>query len=107
MGLLRLHKIGEVWYGRRPRPRPHCVIWRPSPPKKRAQKPPPHLAAHVYCGQTVRWIKMPLGKQVGLDTGDSIRWGHPTLPRKGAQQLPHPTFSACIYYDQTVVNLSN
>ena len=44
-----------------------------------------HFSAHVYCGQTARWIKMPLGKEVGLHPGDIILDGYPAL-RKGAQQ---------------------
>jgi len=30
----------------------------------------PKCSAHVYCGQTARWIKMPLGTEVGLGPGD-------------------------------------
>jgi len=26
----------------------------------------PQFSAHVYCGQTAAWVKMPLGMQVGL-----------------------------------------
>ena len=33
-------------------------------PKKGAD--PPQFSAHVYCGQTAAWIKMPLGTDVGL-----------------------------------------
>jgi len=29
----------------------------------------------VYCDQTVGWIKMPLGTEVGLGLGDTVRWG--------------------------------
>ena len=36
-----------------------------APPSKGAQQPPP-LLAHVYCGQTAGWIKIPLGTDVGL-----------------------------------------
>ena len=35
----------------------------------------------VYCGQTVRWIKMKLGMQLGLDSGHSLLDGDPA---------PHP-----------------
>jgi len=31
---------------------------------KMAQQPLPHFSAHVYCGQTAGWIKMPLGPVV-------------------------------------------
>jgi len=34
----------------------------------------------VYCGQTVGWMKMPLGTDIDL--------GPSQLPRKGAQELP-------------------
>jgi len=42
----------------------------------------------VYCGQTVGWIKMPLGTEVGLGPGDIVLDGDPAPPRKGAQQPP-------------------
>jgi len=44
----------------------------------------------VYCGQTVGWIKMPLGMQVGvgLGPGHIVLDGHPAPPWKGAQQPP-------------------
>jgi len=38
----------------------------------------------VDCGQTAGWIKMPLGREIGLGPwGHSVRWGHSS---------PHPTF---------------
>jgi len=40
-----------TWYRGRPRPRPHCVRWGPSPPK--GYSSPRHFSAHVYCGKTV------------------------------------------------------
>jgi len=43
-----------TWYGRRPRPRRHCVKWGPSSPlAERGTAAPPHFSAHVYCGETV------------------------------------------------------
>ena len=42
-----------TWYGRRPKPRRHCVRWGPScPSPKRGRSPPPLFSALVYCGQT-------------------------------------------------------
>ena len=41
----------------------------------------------VYCGQRVGWIRLPLGMEVGLGSGQSVRWGPRSLP-KGAQQPP-------------------
>jgi len=39
----------------------------------------------VYCDQTVRWIKMPLGTEVRLGAAHVLD-GDPAPPRKGAQQ---------------------
>ena len=55
----------------------------------------------VYCGQTVGWIKMKLGTDVGLGDGHSVLDGQPALP-KGAQ----PQFSAHVYCGETVAHLS-
>jgi len=38
----------------------------------------------VYCGQTVGWIKMPLGTEIDLGPGDIVLDGDPAFPRKGA-----------------------
>jgi len=44
----------------------------------------------VYCGQTVRWIKVALGTAVRIGPGDIVLDGDPDPPqRKGAQQSPH------------------
>jgi len=44
----------------------------------------------VYCGQTVGWIKMPLGMEVGLGPGHIVLDGDPALPNeKGHSSLPH------------------
>ena len=53
----------------RPRPWPHCVRWGPSSPK-RAQ--PQIFSAHICCGQMAAWIKMPLGMEAGLGSGDFV-----------------------------------
>ena len=51
---------------------------------------PPHFLAHVYCGQTAGWIKMPLGMEVGLGPDHIVRW-RSSFPQKGAQP-PRPDF---------------
>ena len=44
----------------------------------------PQFLAHVYCGQTAGWIKVPLGMEVGLSPGDNVLDGDPVpLPIKG------------------------
>jgi len=48
-------------------------------PDKRAE-PPPKFSAHVYCGQTAGWIKMPLGMEVGLGLRDIVFDVDPATP---------------------------
>jgi len=67
----------------RPRSRPHCVRWGPSsPPTERGTTAPTfavyvQTAAHVYCGQTARWLRIALGTEVGLGPGDTVLHGDP------------------------------
>ena len=39
------------------------------PPQKGAD---PQFSAHVYCGQTAGWIKMSLGTEVNVASGDVV-----------------------------------
>jgi len=50
----------------------------------------------VYCGQTVEWIKMKLGMEVGLGPGHNMLDGDPAPPRGTA-----PHFLAHVYCGQT------
>ena len=53
------------------------------------------FSVHVYCGQTARWIKMPLGTEVDLVPGYIVLDGDPATQRKGhSSQAP---FSAHVY----------
>ena len=60
----------------------------------------PQFLAHVCCGQTVKLIKMPLGREVGLGPGDIVLDGDaapqrtqpPIFGSKGAQP---PIFGPC------------
>ena len=59
--------------------------------------PPPLFLAHICCGQMVRWIKMPLGKEVGLGPTNIVLDGDPApLPKAGTAQ-----FLAHVYCGQT------
>jgi len=49
----------------------------------------------VYCGQTLRWIKMKLGMQVGLDPGHIMLDGDPAPSPKGPQTL---IFGPCLLW---------
>jgi len=86
-----------TWYGCRPQPRGLCVRWRPSPRPQNGAEPSPQFLAHVYCGQTAGWIKMPLGTKVGLCPGDSVLGGDPapSAQRGGA---PSPIFGPFLFW---------
>jgi len=55
----------ETWHASRPRPWPQMAE-------------PPQFLAHICCGQTAGWIKMPHGREVGLSPRD-IGWGQVLL----------------------------
>ena len=60
-------------------------------PKKHTQLSP-QLLAHICCGQTAAWIKMPLGLEVGLSPGDFVLDVEPVpLPKKGGAPNFRPT----------------
>jgi len=71
----------------------------PLPLPKGGGAEPPKFSVHVYyCGQTAGCIKMPLGMEVGLISGDFVLDGHPArIPKKWRS----PQFSAHIYCGQT------
>jgi len=48
-----------------------CSMGTQLPPVK-GHTHPPNFLAHVYCGQTAGWIKMPLGTEVNLGSGDVV-----------------------------------
>ena len=48
----------------------------------------PQFSAHVRCGQTAGWIKMPLGTEVGLVPGEFVLDGDPASR--------HPIFGPCL-----------
>jgi len=88
----------EAWYGSRPRPCPHCVRWGPRSARKGHNSP--HFPAHIYCGQTAGWIKLPLGTEVGIGPGGIVLDGDQAHPSrtKGAQQPQPPLFGICLLW---------
>jgi len=79
-----------TWCGGGPWPRSHCAKWRPSSSSpKRGHSP--QLAAHVCCGQTAGWIKMPLGRMVDLGPGNIMLDADP--PPRGTAS---PNFGPCL-----------
>jgi len=59
----------------------------PPPPKKNGGIAL-QFSAHVHCGQTAGWIKVPLGTEVGLGPGDFVFDGDSAPSEKRAQPSP-------------------
>jgi len=70
----------------------HIVLHDPSPPKGTQR---PTISAHVCCGQTAGWIKMPLGTEVGLGPGDIVLDWYPAPPKRGTAS---PLFGPCLLW---------
>jgi len=89
-----------TWYGGRPRPTRHCLMWTQIPPEK-GHTHPTQFLAHVYCGQMAGCMKMPLGTKVGLGPGHTVPDGVPA-PAKGAQQPP--IFGPCLLWPRSPIS---
>jgi len=88
----RCHLVGRY----RPQPKRHCFSWGPSSPSQNGSRAP--ILGRVYCGQTAGWIKMPLGREVGLSPSDIVLDRDPAPPPpKGAE----PQFSSHVCCGQT------
>ena len=86
---------GEIWHAGTPRPWSHCVAWEPSSPSPKGGGASPIFGQ--CCGQMAGWIKMPLGREVGLSQSDIVLDGDPATPLK----VHGPHFSAHVYCGQT------
>ena len=64
------------------------------PSQTKGAEPPPQFSTHFYCGQTAGCIKMPLGMEVGLITGNFVFDEDPApSPKVGAER---PIFGPCL-----------
>ena len=54
----------------------------PAISRKKGTPTPTQFLAHVYCGQTAGWIKMPVGTEVNLGRGDVVLDGVAAPPPK-------------------------
>jgi len=83
-----------TWHVGRSRPKPHCARWGPSspPPKGGGSQ----FSAHVYCGQTAGWMKIPLRTEVYLSPGHIVLDGDPAPPPR-KRDTAAPFFSAHVY----------
>jgi len=76
----RLDESRYIWYGDRPRSRPHFVGGDPAPFSPERAIVPPHFSSHVCCDQTAGWIKVLFGTAVGLVPGYIVLDGDPAPP---------------------------
>ena len=84
-------------YRGRPQPRRLCVRWGTSPLPQKGQSPT-QFSAHVYCGRTAAWIKMPLGTEVDLGLCDIVFNVDPATPRKKWHTHTNPIFGQCLLW---------
>ena len=56
--------------------------------------PAPQFSAHIRCGQTAGWIKMPHGMKVGFGPCDFVLDGDPAPPSKKGREHSIPQFLA-------------
>jgi len=60
----------------------------PAPIKWGTTPPPPEFSVHVYCVQTVGWIKVPVATAVDLGPGDIVSDGDPAPLERGTTTAP-------------------
>ena len=67
-------------------------------PSQKRGRALPQFSAHICCGQTAGWIKMPLGTKVGLGSGHIVLHGDPapSPPKERGAQQPQNVISAMI-----------
>jgi len=92
-----------TWYGGRPQPGRLCVRWGPSPLPQEGRSPS-QISAHVYCGQTAAWIKLPLGTEVGLRLRDIVFDVDPATHRKKGNTHPCPIFGQCLLWPRSPIS---
>jgi len=71
----------ETWHAGRPRHWPHCVRWGPSSPSPYFQP--------ICCSQMAGWIKIPVGRKVGLSPSDIVLDGNPAPPPQKGGGAPN------------------
>ena len=67
----------------------------PATPRIKGTPHPTQFLAHVYCGQTARWIKMPLVTEVNLGPGDVVLDGVAAPSKRGTAP---PVFHSCLLW---------
>jgi len=68
----------------------------PAPPQMGTTPTHTQISAHVCCGQTAGWIKMPLGTKVGLILGHFVLHGDLALASNKGHSPP--IFGPCLLW---------
>jgi len=66
----------------------------------------PHFSAHVYCGQTAGWIRIPLGTEVSPVPGDIVLDGDPASPHGKRHSSPSTFRSMSIVAKRSPISAS-
>jgi len=85
-----------TWYGCRLQPRRLCCMGTQLPLLERGWSP--QFLAHVYCGQTAGWDKMPLGTEVDLGPGNIVLNEDPAPSPEKRGHSPPPIFGLCLLW---------
>jgi len=93
---------GGTWHGGGPWSRPHCARWGPRSLPKKGQSSP------IFC-PFLLWsngwmVKIPLGTEVNLGTGDIVLDRDPAHPKKSPPPIFGPRLlwpNGCMYQDTT------
>jgi len=61
----------------------------------------PQFSAHVYCGKTAGWMKIPLATEIDLSPGHIVLDGDPVPPdERGAAAPFPPLFGLCLLWSR-------
>jgi len=93
----------KTWHAGRPPPWPHCVRWGPSSPLPKGQGHSPQFSAHICCRKMAGWIKMSLGREVGLGPSDIVLHGTQLPSPKGGRA---PNFRPCLLWSNVWIRSS-
>jgi len=84
-----------TWHRGRPHPGDFVLDGDPAPSPERGRSPSSQFSDHFYSGQMARYIKMPLGMEVGPIPGDFVFDGdQDPLPKKGTEPQ---IFGPCLF----------
>jgi len=70
----------------------------PATSEKKGTPTATQFLAHVYCGQTARWMNTPLGTEVDFGQGHIVLDSVPALRERATAASPPPLFGPCLLW---------